>query len=776
MKLALSLQHTFLIWLIGLSLAATSYITVHHYETQKLEGHLHSQLNNQVQKLFQTLTSIERLLYATRAYLDNANHPSQNQFESYFSEQVSYDNAIPSVLWAPKVDLNQLSAFEYHAKQQGLLGYQVMPPIDERSVRPWFLPTHTLPVLYLSSPFEGSDMLGLRLESNAHIVDALSRSLSSQRVEVAKLNAPESGDAMLVLSKFNLDGQFDGVVAAKLKLEPLLGQIWHQEINSNSTRIEVFTRPYNQLIFGSHLNTQLTHTPITERQLSASRTFNVPLFNQQWQVTITTVDRTGSTLIYGSASVMLILLLTISATMAANFYSLRLKVSDQVIEEKTRSLAQQAIKDDLTNLNNRTALSQAVDHQLLQLKQGRSIGFSVMFIDLDRFKVINDSMGHLHGDTLLKQVAQRISDHCRDNDLSFRFGGDEFVICLPNLISDSALEVICQRYSHVLSQPYLVNNQQCHIGASIGVTIVTNANQSLTQILREADTAMYQAKSSTHDKVAFFHEKMFHQAKRRFTLEQELASAMALKQLSLVYQPIYHCQSDQVVGFESLIRWKHPKLGPISPQDFIPIAEETGLIIAIGDWVANECCKTLQRLWHARQGHGVPRFNINVSAKQFESEHIYLTLQSLLDHYDFPAHLIGVEITESMLLSDECSAQQLARIKALGVTLYMDDFGTGFSSLSVLNDYPVDVIKVDRSFVSRIALGQRNADNLCQAIINMAHTIDLAVVAEGVETPEQLAFLTHHHCNYVQGYLKSKPVTVCQIEQLLSTIPHRQSA
>lgn len=164
MKLALSLPHTFLIWLIGLSLAATSYITVHHYETQKLEGHLHSQLNNQVQKLFQTLTSIERLLYATRAYLDNANHPSQNQFEAYFSEQVSYDNAIPSVLWAPKVDLNQLSAFEYHAKQQGLLGYQVMPPIDELSVRPWFLPTHTLPVLYLSSPFEGSDMLGLRRE------------------------------------------------------------------------------------------------------------------------------------------------------------------------------------------------------------------------------------------------------------------------------------------------------------------------------------------------------------------------------------------------------------------------------------------------------------------------------------------------------------------------------------------------------------------------------------------------------------------------------------
>ncbi|NVD08958.1 EAL domain-containing protein [Vibrio sp. JPW-9-11-11] len=775
MKLALSLQHTLLIWLIGLSLATASYITVHHYETQKLEDHLESQLNNQVQRLVQSLANIERMLYATRAYLENGNRPSQNQFEAYFQQQADLSDAIQSVIWAPTVKLNQLRAFESKAQQQGLLGYQVMPSLEQHPPQPWLLPTHALPVLYLSSSFEGSDLLGLRLESDQNILEAVSRAIRSHQVEVAPLNGSERGEVMLVLGKYRPDGQIDGVVATKLTLEQWLGQLWRQEINSSSTRIEVFAQPLNQLIFGSHLNTELAQSHITERPLSASQTLDVPLFGQQWQVTITTIDRTGSTLMYGSASVMLILLLTVSATVAANFYSIRLRVSDQVIEEKTRSLAQQAIRDDLTNLNNRTALSQAVDEQLQRLKQGRSIGFSVMFIDLDRFKVVNDSMGHLHGDELLKQVAQRISAHCRDNDLSFRFGGDEFVICLPNLIADNALEAICHRYSHVLSQPYVVNNQQCHLGASIGVTIVTDASQTLAQILREADTAMYQAKSSSHEKVVFFHEKMFQRAKRRFTLEQELASAMALKQLSLVYQPIYQCQSDQVVGFESLIRWRHPKLGPISPEDFIPIAEETGLIIAIGDWVANECCKTLQRLWHTRQGHGVPRFNINVSAKQFESEHIYLTLQSLLDHYDFPAHLIGIEITESMLLSDECSAKQLARIKALGVTLYMDDFGTGFSSLAVLNDYPVDVIKVDRSFVSRIALGQRNADNLCQAIINMAHTIDLAVVAEGVETAEQLAFLTHHHCNYVQGYLKSPPVSVCQIERLLCH-PQMQSA
>lgn len=768
MKLALSIKCVALIWFIGSALAAGSYYTVYYYETQKLNSQLTAQLNNQVQTLNQSLNSIKGLLYSTRAFISNGNQPNPKQFEAYFSQQATQLTGVQSIVWAPVVSKGEVSQFEKLAQQQGFLGYQITPPLSDDSEEAWFLNNQTLPVLSVSSLFEGSDDIGFRLESEKQLLSAMSRAITSNRIGVATLIEDQHLAAHLVLPKYSDAGKLQGMIVAKVLFHELLGDIWHREVNSATTEIKVKIHPYDTLAFESHLNTTLEEGGIGTRLVSLSHTLRVPLFNNEWTLSMSKMDSSDSTTLYGPAAVLLILLLTSSITIAVNFYASRLKVSDRLIEEKTRTLAIQAVKDSLTGLSNRTALSHEVEKQLKYLKLGTSTGFSILFIDLDRFKVINDSMGHLHGDKLLKEVAARLISHCRDDDMSFRFGGDEFIICLPRLTSHGALSHICHRYVKVLSQPYSIDGQSCHIGASIGISVVTDPNQTLAGILREADTAMYSAKTSANEKIVFFHDHMFNQAKRRFTLEQELTGALAFKQLSLVYQPIYETNSDVVVGFESLIRWNHPKLGAISPQDFIPIAEETGQIIPIGDWVAHECCKILNRLWHTQQGKNVPRFNINVSAKQFESEHIFNTLKQLISKYDFPPQLIGIEITESMLLADQCSAPQLKRIKGLGVTLYLDDFGTGYSSLSVLNDYPVDVIKVDRSFVNRIALGQHNADSLCQAIINIAHTIDLKVVAEGVETPEQLAFLTQHKCNYVQGYLKSKPLSVCGIERVLT--------
>lgn|GEM_PF-1498566 len=768
MKLALSLKHLALIWLIGSAFAAASYLTVHHYETQKLNTQLAGQLNNQVQTLQQSLSAIENMLYSTRAFLSHGNQPTASQFEAYFSEQSTQFSTIQSVVWAPIVSTHDVDKFVQVARNNGFLGFELTPPLSTATAKAWFLDNETLPVYYLSSSFEGSDYLGFRLESEPTLVNAMSRSITTKRIAAVDFIDEGQLGANLVLPKFSNDGKLDGFIVAKVIFHELLGEIWQREVNSATSEIEVYTQLNHDLAFESHINTKLKEDGLTARLISLTQTIRVPLFNQEWVVSVSKMDNSGSTALYSTASVLLIILLTASVNIAANFYATRLKVSDQLIEEKTRTLEVQAVRDNLTGLNNRTALNREVENQLQQLRRGSISGFSILFIDLDRFKVINDSMGHLHGDKLLIEVASRLTNHCRDDDMSFRFGGDEFIICLPRLTSHGALTHICHRYAKVLSQPYVIDDQACHIGASIGISVVTDPNQTLAGILREADTAMYRAKSSSNEKVVFFHDQMFNQAKKRFTLEQELTGALAFKQLSLVYQPIYSTNSNTVVAFESLLRWNHPKLGFISPDEFIPIAEETGQIILIGDWVAQECCKILDRLWQTRSERQVPRFNINVSAKQFESEHIYHTLVHLLDKHNFPAYLIGIEITESMLLADECTAAQLQRIKDLGVSLYLDDFGTGYSSLSVLNEYPVDVLKVDRSFVSRIALGQHNADNLCQAIINMAHTIDLEVVAEGVETPEQLAFLTKNRCNFIQGYLKSKPLTVCGIEKVLS--------
>ncbi|EGA69430.1 signal transduction protein [Vibrio sinaloensis DSM 21326] len=749
-------------------LAAASVTTVFYYESKQMKDQLERRLENKLHSLEQTLSATQRLMYATRDFLQYGNAPSQQQFEQFLTNQTGADNGVRSIVWAPLTLINDIPELERQAATNGFFGYKVAPPLKNQRSVPEFLRHATLPIFYVSSIFEASDELGLRLESDAANVTAITLALENSRIGVAHYEADQQLGIRLFLPLYGSNDTIKGFIVANVILHELLGMAWSSEINSTESDLSVYSVAAEQYIFRSHLNTQLLDDKLSERITSLEKQLDIALFNQTWILSVSMVDRTGSTALYGASLVFLILLLTTSATLAANFYATRLEVSDRVIEEKTKTLALQAIKDNLTGLFNRTALTKEIENRLTRLERGESQGFSILFIDLDRFKVINDSMGHVVGDKLLQLVAQRLIANCRNHDISFRFGGDEFVICLPEFVDRGILSKVCQRYTQLLSQPYILDGQACYVGASIGISVVTDHSRSMAEILREADTAMYQAKNSSHDKVVFFHETMFQKAKQRFTLEQELTSALALKQLSVVYQPIYATRSDAIVGFESLIRWHHPEFGIVSPQDFIPIAEETGLIFTIGDWVANESCKTLHRLWHNPSITDMPRININVSARQFESEHIYHTLKSLLSQYDFPAHLLGVEITESMLLSDECNAEQLQRIKDLGVVLYLDDFGTGYSSLSVLNDYPVDVIKVDRSFVSRIALGETKADNLCRAIINMAHTINLKVVAEGVETPEQLAILTQYQCHYIQGYLKSKPVTVCRIPTMLT--------
>ncbi len=430
------------------------------------------------------------------------------------------------------------------------------------------------------------------------------------------------------------------------------------------------------------MSTELSENSWLERVATYENRANIELFNSQWQFEISVLDDSTSILLYGGSAVILILLLTVSGSLAIDFYATRLKVSDQVIEEKTKTLAKQAVQDTLTGMLNRQALTSEVNERIRQLALGRSEGFSILFIDLDRFKNVNDSMGHIHGDKLLQQVAKRLVQNCRNLDISFRFGGDEFVICLPEQIIRHTLEGICKRYAHVLSEPYTIDGQTFHIGASIGVSIVTDPSQDLATILREADTAMYKAKGSSQEKIAFFHEQMFQQAKQRFALEQDITVALEQQELQLVYQPIYAIHNDEVSGFEALLRWQHPERGFIPPDKFIPIAEETGHIIKIGDWVVEQTCEVLETLWKDSTITLMPRININVSAKQFESQHIYLTLKNAVSRYSFPPQCIGVEITESLLLSSsECSAVMLEKIKSLGVTIYLDDFGTGYSSL-----------------------------------------------------------------------------------------------
>jgi len=364
LKLALSLKHFLLIWIIGLSLAGGSYLIVHHYETQKLNSQLTAQLSNQVQTLQQSLNSIERLLYSTRAFLSNGNKPTPKQFEAYFSEQSSLLPNVQAVIWAPTVSIDQVSEFKQTARQNGFLGFELTPPLSTNEDKTWFLSNQTVPVYYLSSSFEGSDDLGFRLESDTQLVSAMSRAITSNRVGVADFVEEGQLAANLVLPKFSTAGKLEGFIVAKVVFHELLGEIWQREVNSATTEIEVYVQPNHELAFESHINTKLTEDGLTARLVSLDQTVRVPLFNQEWTISISKMDSSGSTALYSTASILLIFLLTGSVSIAANFYATRLKVSDQLIEEKTRSLAIQAVKDNLTGLNNRTALNREIDKQL----------------------------------------------------------------------------------------------------------------------------------------------------------------------------------------------------------------------------------------------------------------------------------------------------------------------------------------------------------------------------------------------------------------------------
>ncbi|WP_245823803.1 bifunctional diguanylate cyclase/phosphodiesterase [Photobacterium proteolyticum] len=708
------------------------------------------------------MRSLSELLYSTHHFLQNGNNPTQDQFQHFLGNRTGIGSGINSVFWVPLLDLADVELFERKARATGLLGYQLVPSQSVSMPCAAWLGQATLPVFYVSPQFEASDYLGHRLDTNCNDATAMKLAVEQQQITTSHFNENGNDGVKLFLPVMSEEGKLQGFVVATVVFHEFLSVTWHDEVNADNRNIAVTNLDDKAYlpIFESHKNITLDKRSSFDREVSYTKTIAVPMIEQNWLISISVLEDQQTMWIYASASVVLILLLTVSVSCGVGFYANRLKISDQLVKEKTRSLEFQASRDELTGLFNRPALNEEIERQLAKIKGRNSDGFSILFIDLDRFKVVNDSMGHLIGDQVLQQVACRLKTSVRKGDVCFRFGGDEFVVCLSNLVDKSALQEIGDHFSLVLSKPYYFNRQACHLGASIGVSVVTSHVRSVTNILREADTAMYKAKNSGLEKVVFFDEDMFTQAKQRFVLEQELTKAVKQQQLSLVFQPIYCLKTEQVSGFEALLRWNHPEHGPISPGDFIPIAEETGLILSLGDWVVSQACQILERLWKSQTLVEMPRININVSAKQFESNHIINTLRETLSQCHFPAHLLGVEITESMLLSDSsCTLNALEEIKALGAIIYLDDFGTGYSSLSMLSEYPVDIVKMDHSFIRNIDQQGHKSAQLCRAIIHMSHAISLNVVAEGVETQSQLEVLDNYGCNYIQGFLKAKPVS-----------------
>ncbi len=435
------------------------------------------------------------------------------------------------------------------------------------------------------------------------------------------------------------------------------------------------------------------------------------------------------------------------------------------MEEK---LVHHAFYDALTGLPNRVLFMDKLRQAVERVKRSPEDLFAVLFLDLDRFKVVNDSLGHLVGDQLLVALAQRLQSCLQPDDVVARLGGDEFTILLSHLKSIDDATLVAENIHQSLKLPFNLHGYEVFTTASIGIALSTNEYNQPADWLRDADTALYRAKEQGKAWHIVFDSTMYDRAVKLLQLETDLRWAIERQELQIFYQPIVSVATGDITGFEALVRWLHPERGLISPNEFIPVAEETGLIVPIGQWVLRESCQQLRQWQLQFPAMKSLTINVNLSGKQFSQPHLVEQIDQILQETGLNPSSLKLEITESAIItSPEKAATILEKLKAFGMQLCIDDFGTGYSSLAYLHHFPIDVLKIDRSFVNQI---DKDGEQLAiiRAIVTLAHNLGMSVVAEGVETMNQLVELKLLQCDQAQGYLFSRPLDREQTSALLA--------
>jgi len=418
--------------------------------------------------------------------------------------------------------------------------------------------------------------------------------------------------------------------------------------------------------------------------------------------------------------------------------------------------------DSLTGLPNRHAYINKVTNMIDNNED--KTNFALVFMDLDNFKTVNDSLGHTLGDLLLQKVTKRLKAKIKNYEMLSRFGGDEFVFLFSNVQSQLTIENTMKRIHEILQKPFMLSNYEVYTTASIGIAVYPDDAIDSEMLLRNADIAMYDAKKSGRGRYSFFDSDMLKLSTNRLTLESELHKSLQNNELFLLFQPQVCLADEQIIGVEALIRWKHPTKGLVSPLDFIPIAENNGLIISIGGWVIDQACKQLALWKHTNMSKTT--LSINISAKQILHQDLFLYIQAAINRTNIDARLLELEITESVIMENiNETAKILVKLKKLGVSIAIDDFGTGYSSLSYLKKLPIDKLKIDREFIKEIP-NDKDDIAITNAIISMSKSLLLKIIAEGPETKEHIEFLKNSKCDIAQGFYYSKPVSILEVEKL----------
>jgi diguanylate cyclase (GGDEF)-like protein len=448
----------------------------------------------------------------------------------------------------------------------------------------------------------------------------------------------------------------------------------------------------------------------------------------------------------------------------------------EIIERQRvqQQLIHDALHDGLTGLPNRTLLMERIEFTIQQAKLNADYMYALLFIDLDRFKIINDSLGHAVGDQLLIAVSNLLQQCLRDSDIVARLGGDEFIILLDEIKDIHDATAIGDRILHKLRSPFDIEGQNIFTTASIGVVFGSDSYKNASDLLRDADIAMYRAKFKGKARYEIFDQTMYHETLKQIELENSLRLAIKRNEFVLHYQPIISLGNNDLVGFEALIRWQHPSRGFVSPVEFIPIAEETGLIVDIGEWLLKEACQQLQK-WQ-KQFDFIPqvaslKMSINLASQQLQEPEFIHKLDQALEETGLDGSSLRLEITESVLIEPGGSVQNtLKQIRNRNIKLSIDDFGTGYSSLSYLRRFPIDNLKIDRSFIQQMNCDSENFE-IVRVIITLAKTLGMDAISEGVETLQQLQQLRALGCEFGQGYLFAKPLSPSAVESVLLHYP-----
>ena len=447
----------------------------------------------------------------------------------------------------------------------------------------------------------------------------------------------------------------------------------------------------------------------------------------------------------------------------------------RVLEETKDHFRHAAFHDSLTGLPNRAMFTELLKAEIEGSKRRPDHLFSVLFLDLDRFKNINDSLGHTHGDLLLVAFAERLERTLRPVDTLARFGGDEFAILLSGIEDTTDAVRVAERIHEELLLPFVLDKNSAFATASIGIALSSSGYERPEDILRDADTAMYRAKENGKARYEMFDQGMHARAVSRLQLESDLRQAVEQKQFCVYYQPIIALETGRLAGFEALVRWNHPRRGLISPADFIPVAEETGLIVPLGRWVLEESCAKIRQWQQKSPCHRALSLSVNLSGRQVSQPDLVAQIKQALDDSKLSPHCLKLEITESVVMENaEAATIMFKQLRALGVQLSIDDFGTGYSSLSYLHRFPLNYLKIDRSFVSRMTIADDNSE-IVRTITTLARNLGMECIAEGIETEEQHQQLKALGCEYGQGYLFSRPVDDVAAEHLLTKEEERET-